>query len=170
MHEATRQPSRHMVYQVPVCAPAAGECIGLHHTALRVQDIERSLAWYGSVGFTVYEKYFTPAGQRACFIEGLGVRIELMESTTGSGLSGVQDLPGFLVFDVTRGCSDLQSFLDHLKKRNGGILDVKDKPAHEVIGANLLSSVVVEDPDGICLKFVRREGNISASLLRPVDW
>lgn len=170
MHEATGQPCRHMVYQAPVCAPADGQCIGLHHTALRVLDIERSLAWYGSIGFTVTEKYFTPAGQRACFVEGLGLRIELMESTTGAGLSGVQDLPGFLVFDVTRGCRDLTTFLNHLQKRNGGYLDARDGPAHEVIGAQLLSSVVVEDPDGICLKFVRREGSVSASLLRPVNW
>lgn len=169
VNAATGHMQRHMVYSAPVCAPSS-ECVGLHHTAIRVSDIERSLAWYGPVGFIVTEKFFTPAGERACFVEGLGVRIELVESSTGSGLSGVQDWPGFLVFDVTRGCSDLESFLAHLRKRNGGMLTVAGQPAHQVIGSKLLSVVTVEDPDGLPIEFIRREGHVSQSLLRRVDW
>jgi GNAT superfamily N-acetyltransferase len=169
VNEVTGDVQRHMVYSAPVCAPSS-ECVGLHHTAIRVSDIERSLAWYGIVGFTVYEKFFTPSGERACFVEGLGVRIELVESSTGSGLSGVQDWPGFLVFDVTKGCSDLESFLAHLRKRNGGYLSVTGEPAHQVIGSRLMSVVTVEDPDGLPIEFIRREGHVSQSLLRRVDW
>lgn len=169
MNKKTGAAQRHMVYSVPICAPSS-DCVGLHHTAIRVSDIERSLAWYGSVGFIVAEKFFTPSGERACFVEGLGVRLELVESSTGSGLSGVQDWPGFLVFDVTKGCSDLESFLAHLKKRNGGLLTVSGEPAHQVIGSKLLSVVTVEDPDGLPIEFIRREGHVSSTLLRRVDW
>jgi GNAT superfamily N-acetyltransferase len=141
-HGRTGEWHRHMVYKFPACAPAS-DCVGLHHTAIRVLDIERSLAWYGCVGFIVSEKFYTPGGCRACFVEGLGVRIELVESTTGAGVSGVQDWPGFLVFDVTRGCRDLDSFLAHLRKRNGGMLTVTGEPAHQVIGSKLLSVATV---------------------------
>lgn len=117
-------------------------------------DIERSLAFYGSLGFVVSEKFLTPSGARACFVEGLGVRLEFVESTTGSGLSGVQDWPGFLVFDVTRGCSDLDTFLEHIERRNGGQLNVTGAPANQVVGSQVMSIATVDDPDGLPIDFV----------------
>lgn len=98
------------------------------------------------------------------------MRLELVESSTGVGVSGVQDWPGFLVFDVTRGCSDLDSFLGQLSKRNGGALTVTKEPAHQVVGARLLSTCTVEDPDGLPIEFCRREGSVPSALLRRVDW
>lgn len=44
-----REMFKHMVYRFPVCAPS-NDCVGLHHTSIRVSDIELSLAWYGSIG------------------------------------------------------------------------------------------------------------------------
>lgn len=117
-------------------------------------DIEQSLAFYGSLGFVVTEKFYTPSGARACFVEGLGVRLEFVESTTGAGVSGVQDWPGFLVFDVTRGCSDLESFLEHISRRNGRLLNVSAPPANQVIGSRVVSIATVDDPDGLPIDFV----------------
>ena len=71
---------RTMVYRFPVCSPAVG-CVGLHHTSIRVSDIERSLAFYGCLGFFVTEKFLTPAGARACFVEGLGMRLVVSRCT-----------------------------------------------------------------------------------------
>lgn len=45
-----RETYKHMVYRFPVCAPS-NDCVGLHHTSIRVSDIELSLAWYGCIGY-----------------------------------------------------------------------------------------------------------------------
>jgi catechol 2,3-dioxygenase-like lactoylglutathione lyase family enzyme len=122
--------------------------------AIRVRDIEQSLAFYGILGFVVSEKFFTPAGARACFVEGLGVRLELVESTTGTGVGGVQHWPGFLTFDVTKIAVSLDTWLDHLHRRNGGILAITAEPANQVIGSNVISIATIEDPDGLPIDFV----------------
>lgn len=165
---------RTMVYRIPVCAPASG-CVGLHHTSIRVSDIERSLAFYGSVGFYVSEKFFTSSGNRACYVEGLGTRLEFVESPDGrGGLTGLQGVPpaGFdrLVFDVTKACTDLEMYLDHLEKRNGGILSVAGPPAKQVIGQNVVSVATILDPDDLPIEFIRTEAQVPGELRTKIKW
>ncbi|KAI0558588.1 Glyoxalase/fosfomycin resistance/dioxygenase [Gracilaria domingensis] len=165
---------RTMVYRTPVCAPAVG-CVGLHHTSVRVSDIERSLAFYGSLGFFVTDKYVTNGGQRACYVEGLGTRLEFVEAKNGSGgLTGVQGVPhtGFdrLVFDVTKACTDLETFLQHLERRNGGMIDIAAQPAKQVAGAHVVSVASVYDPDALPIDFIRREAMVPSELRTRVDW
>lgn len=165
---------RTMVYDVPVCAPSAG-CVGLHHTSIRVSDIERSLAFYGSIGFYVTEKFLTSGGNRACFVEGLGTRLEFVESPDGKGgLSGVQGIPpsGFdrLVFDVTKACIDLPSYLQHLERQNGGMLKVAGEPAQQVVGSSVVSVATIEDPDGLPIEFIRREAQVPFELQTRINW
>lgn len=165
---------RVMVLRVPECAPSAG-CVGLHHTSVRVRDIERSLAFYGGVGFFVTDKFVTAGGNRACFVEGLGTRLELVEvgehgkggvaSTFGSGA-------GFdrLVFDVTRACTDLDTYVAHLRRRNGGALNVRGVTATQVVGKYVVSVATVEDVDGLPIEFIRREAHVPESLRTQVKW
>lgn len=165
---------RTMVYRVPICAPGKG-CVGLHHTSIRVMDIERSLAFYGSIGFVVTDKFFTSGGRRACYVEGLGTRLEFVESPDGKGgLSGVQGIPpaGFdrLVFDVTKACTDLESYLQHLQRRNGGVLDVAAVPAKQVVGATVVSVATIKDPDGLPIEFIKQEAQIPRELRTRVNW
>lgn len=165
---------RTMMHRIPVCAPSAG-CVGLHHTSIRVSDIERSLAFYGSLGFTVSEKFVTSAGSRACFVEGLGTRLEFVETVNGSGgLSGVQGVPpaGFdrLVFDVTKACTDLETYLQHLARRNGGLLDIAGPPAKQIVGACIMSVASISDPDGLPIEFIRREAQVPSELRTRVKW
>lgn len=166
--------TRVMVYRFPICAPATG-CVGLHHTSIRVSDIEKSLAFYGSIGFFVTEKFMTAAGSRACFVEGLGARLEFVEAPDGrGGLTGVQGIPpagfGRLVFDVTKACTDLQVYLDHLKRRNGGHLSIAAPPAQQVIGSQVVSVATIEDVDGLPIEFIRREASVPSALRTRVDW
>lgn len=166
--------ARVMVYRFPVCVPASG-CVGLHHTSIRVSDIERSLAFYGSLGFVVTEKFLTSGASRACFVEGLGTRLEFVESPDGrGGLSGVQGIPpaGFdrLVFDVTKACTDLDGYLEHLQKRNGGFLTIIAAPAQQVIGSCVVSVATIEDPDNLPIEFIRREAHVPSELRTRVDW
>lgn len=165
---------RTMLYRVPVCAPSAG-CVGLHHASLRVSDIEQSLAFYGSIGFIVEEKFFTSGGSRACFVEGLGTRLEFVESKTNSGgFAGVQGIPptGFdrLVFDVTKACTDLDSYLQHLQRRNGGQLEVAGPPSTQIVGNCVMSVASISDPDGLPIEFFRKEAQVPWELRTRVKW
>lgn len=165
---------RTMMHRVPVCAPSAG-CVGLHHTSIRVSDIERSLAFYGSLGFTVSDKFVTSSGSRACFVEGLGTRLEFVEALNGSGgLAGVQGVPpaGFdrLVFDVTKACTDLETYLQHLRRRNGGVLEIAGPPAKQVLGACVMSVASISDPDGLPIEFIRREAQVPGEMRTRVNW
>lgn len=165
---------RTMVHRTPVCAPSRG-CVGLHHTSIRVSDIERSLAFYGSIGFVVTEKFLTSTGNRACYVEGLGTRLEFVESPDGKGgLSGVQGIPpaGFdrLVFDVTKACTDLDSYLQHLQRRNGGFLTIAGPPAKQVVGASVVSVASIEDPDALPIEFIKQEAQVPGELRTRVDW
>lgn len=165
---------RTMLYRVPMCAPSAG-CVGLHHASLRVSDIERSLAFYGSVGFIVEEKFLTSNGSRACFVEGLGTRLEFVESKTKSGgIAGVQGIPptGFdrLVFDVTKACTDLDSYLQHLERRNGGQLQILGPPSTQIVGNCVMSVASISDPDGLPIEFFRREAQVPWELRTRVKW
>lgn len=167
-------PVRTMVYRTPVCAPSAG-CVGLHHTSIRVSDIERSLAFYGSLSFFVTDKFLTSAGNRACYVEGLGTRLEFVESPDGKGgISGVQGMPpaGFdrLVFDVTKACTDLDTYLQQLRKRNGGFLTVSGPPAKEVVGPSVVSVATVEDPDGLPIEFIKQEASVPDELRTRITW
>lgn len=169
---------RVMVLRVPECAPAAG-CVGLHHTSIRVRDIERSLAFYGVLGFVVTDKFVTAGGNRACFVEGLGVRLEFVESSVGGApaVGAVDGVPPFsaagfdrLVFDVTRACTDLDTYIAHLRKRNGGYLNVRGAPATQVTGKYVVSVATIEDVDGLPVEFIRREANVPSALRTRVDW
>lgn len=171
---------RTMLLKVPTCAApsdAGSGCIGLHHTSLRVSDIEHSLAFYGSIGFTVSEKFLTSSGARACFVEGLGTRLEFVEcriNNSGGHLAGVQGVPptGFdrLVFDVTKACTDLETYLQHLQRRNGGVLEVAGPPAKQVVGNNVMAVASIYDPDGMPIEFIRREAQVPGELVARVKW
>lgn len=176
--EALHTTVRTMLLSVPdCCPPVTGACVGLHHASLRVSDIERSLAFYGCIGFIVDDKFMTSAGARACFVQGLGTRLELVEcpvAGSAGAMAGVQGVPptGFdrLVFDVTKACTDLDIYLQHLARRNGGQLDVAGPPAKQVIGNSLMSVASIRDPDGMPIEFIRREAQVPSGLRTRVKW
>lgn len=171
---------RLMIFRVPECTASPGEgCIGLHHTSMRVMDIERSLAFYGCLGFFVTDKFHTAGGSRACFIEGLGVRLELVEcpissnsNSNSSGYGSNGGVLGFdrLVFDVTKACIDLDGYIEHLRRKNGGFLMVRGPSATQVVGKYVVSVATIEDADGLPIEFIRRETIVPSSLRTRVKW
>jgi catechol 2,3-dioxygenase-like lactoylglutathione lyase family enzyme len=50
----------------------------MHHASIRTADIFRAIAFYELLGFTVQER-FTTGYTLACWLEGLGGRIELIQ-------------------------------------------------------------------------------------------
>lgn len=176
------EPVRVMVLPPPTCAPPGveegGGCVGLHHAVVRVSDIEASLAWYGQVGFVVGDK-FGAAGCRACFVDGWGTRLELVEAprrwgggaprgaaaaaATGTGLR-------CLVLDVTRGCTSLELLLADLQTKLGRGLDVRQPPVERVAGRFVVSEAAVRGPDGVEVGFWRRLAVVPAAMRGEVDW
>jgi lactoylglutathione lyase len=55
--------------------------VTFHHVGLSVADLDRSRAWYTTVlGFTAGWSFEIPqASARGCFVEGQGMRVELLE-------------------------------------------------------------------------------------------
>ncbi|GJQ11006.1 hypothetical protein GpartN1_g2797.t1 [Galdieria partita] len=148
-----------MVYMPPICNYSSN-CVGLHHISIYVTDIEKSLAFYGILGFILMEKFMTKEHLRACFLQGMGMRLELIEDI---GLfSKKKDAltiwnSCILVFDVTKACIDLESYLLDIRRRNGGILHMKAFPGQQVIGGEVVEVATIEDPDRIPLEFIRRQ-------------
>ncbi|GAB0490175.1 hypothetical protein MMPV_001407 [Pyropia vietnamensis] len=176
------EPIRVMVLPPPTCAPPGveegGGCVGLHHAVVRVSDIEASLAWYGQVGFVVGDK-FGHAGRRACFVDGWGTRLELVEvgadgAPGGGGGGGGGGAGGAgisrLVFDVTRGSTSLDLFLADLDDKLGGRLITVQPPGERVAGRYVVSFAAVADPDGAEVGFWRREAVVPKELRARVDW
>ncbi|MEL6334988.1 MAG: VOC family protein, partial [Cyanobacteria bacterium J06626_26] len=50
----------------------------MHHASIRTADIHRAIAFYEQLGFRVCER-FTTGYTLACWMEGLGGRIELIQ-------------------------------------------------------------------------------------------
>jgi GNAT superfamily N-acetyltransferase len=147
-----------MVYKPPICNYSSN-CVGIHHMSIRVSDIEKSLAFYGILGFILTEKFISKEHYRACFLQGMGIRLELIEDTFlfASKKNGSSVLKTCsLAFDVTKACVDLESYLLDIRRRNGGILYVRNLPQQQVIGGELAEVATIEDPDKFPLEFIRR--------------
>ncbi|MEL6910952.1 MAG: VOC family protein, partial [Cyanobacteria bacterium J06598_4] len=50
----------------------------MHHASIRTADIHQAIAFYEQLGFTVKER-FTTGYTLACWLTGLGGRIELIQ-------------------------------------------------------------------------------------------
>jgi len=178
------EPVRVMVLPPPTCAPPGveegGGCVGLHHAVVGVSDIEASLGWYGALGFVVGDK-FTLGDARACFVDGWGTRLELVEARGGrrggaavgaSAAAAAAATVGInrLVFDVTRGCTGLGLFLADLDEKLGGRLALVQPPVERVAGRYVVCVAAVADPDGVEVGFWRREAVVPKELRSRVDW
>ncbi|KAJ8904397.1 hypothetical protein NDN08_000916 [Rhodosorus marinus] len=166
-------PTRTMVYR----AEGVENTIK-HHVALKANNIERSLGFYGAIGFTVTEKYFS-SGKRVCKMVGFGTTMELEEEgKQGKGRSASSEegrnhdvlIPSKLVFDVTKLCTDLPGYLRHLQKMHGGGLHVVTPPKESFRGRNVIASATILDPDSFPLEFQRFESRLPESLAKDMSW
>ena len=88
----------------------------MHHASIRTADIHCAIAFYEQLGFTVCER-FTTGYTLACWMEGLGGRIELIQipEPKPAELDAFADehYVGYyhLSFDITETASDLPSWL-----------------------------------------------------------
>jgi catechol 2,3-dioxygenase-like lactoylglutathione lyase family enzyme len=141
----------------------------MHHASIRTANIHRAIAFYEQLGFTVCER-FTTGYTLACWMEGLGGRIELIqipEPKPAPDSFADEHYVGYyhLSFDLTQITADLPSWLTNLKERlaiaaqsqgeQSQPLVVLLEPTQQQIGSRIYEVAFIADTDGLPLEFLR---------------
>lgn len=157
----------------------------LHHASIRTADIHRAIAFYERLGFTVQER-FTTGMTLACWMEGLGGRIELIqipEPRPAADAFHDEHYTGYyhLSFDLTNRVASLPAWLDALRRlfadgdteagstapdpdsdrAAAGMLRVLMEPQQQIIGHRVYEVAFLADADGLPLEFIRVLGHVS---------
>jgi catechol 2,3-dioxygenase-like lactoylglutathione lyase family enzyme len=140
----------------------------MHHASIRTADIHRAIAFYEQLGFTVHER-FTAGITLACWMEGLGGRIELIqvpEPRPAADAFFDEHYTGYyhLTFDLTALSPNLPDWLSQLKQQfaqaEGGPLKVLLEPQQQIIGSRVYEVAFLADADGLPLEFIRVIGDV----------
>ena len=136
----------------------------MHHASIRTANIHRAIAFYEQLGFTVNER-FTTGYTLACWMEGLGGRIELIqipEPKPAPDAFGDEHYVGYyhLSFDLTDLTPDLPTWLQALKtafnqSEHLDPLKVLLEPCQQMIGDRVYEVLFLADSDGLPLEFIR---------------
>ena len=141
----------------------------MHHASIRTADIHQAIAFYEQLGFTVNER-FTTGYTLACWMTGLGGRIELIqipEPKPAADAFNDEHYVGYyhLSFDLTDKVTDLNSWLEELKQKVDTLratepdkiaaLKVLLAPEQQAIGDRLYEVAFIADTDGLPLEFIR---------------
>lgn len=143
----------------------------LHHASIRTADIHRAIAFYEQLGFQVCER-FTAGITLACWMEGLGGRIELLQvpqPRPAADAFADEHYVGYyhLSFDLTNHTEDLPLWLEQLKQRfelaaqaskQVQPLKVLLEPTQQMIGDHVYEVLFIADTDGLPLEFIRMQG------------
>jgi len=136
----------------------------MHHASIRTANIHRAIAFYEQLGFTVNER-FTTGYTLACWMEGLGGRIELIqipEPKPAPDAFGDEHYVGYyhLSFDLTDLTPDLPTWLQALQTAFNQSepldpLKVLLEPCQQMIGDRVYEVLFLADSDGLPLEFIR---------------
>jgi catechol 2,3-dioxygenase-like lactoylglutathione lyase family enzyme len=138
----------------------------MHHASIKTADIHRAVAFYEQLGFTVQTR-FTAGITLACWMEGLGGRIELMqvpEPRPALDAFADEHYTGYyhLSFDLSEQVESLPLWLTDLRAQvasTGGQLHVLLEPQQQQIGDEVYEVAFLADTDGLPLEFIRRMEN-----------
>ena len=141
----------------------------MHHASIRTANIHRAIAFYEQLEFSVCER-FTTGYTLACWMEGLGGRIELIqipEPHPAPDAFEDEHYVGYyhLSFDITDIATELPSWLTALKERFAAaqkkqpdqyqLLKVLLEPTQQQIGDRVYEVAFIADADGLPLEFIR---------------
>ncbi len=142
----------------------------MHHAAIRTANIHRAIAFYELLGFAVKER-FTTGYTLACWMEGLGGRVELIQipqPKPAPDAFGDEHYVGYyhLSFDLTQATADLPGWLTQLKLAFDAAslqqpeqvqpLKVLLEPEQQMIGDRVYEVAFIADSDGLPLEFIRQ--------------
>jgi len=148
-----------------------------HHLSIRTADIHRAIAFYHSLGFEMQER-FTTGYTLACWLEGVGGRLELIEIPQPHPAPDAfsdQHYVGYyhLSFDLTEELNsgvDLAAWLANLKTRLAGQslpLRMLLEPTEQIIGDRRYQVAFISDPDGLPLEFLQDLGSVADQSVLP---
>jgi catechol 2,3-dioxygenase-like lactoylglutathione lyase family enzyme len=141
----------------------------MHHASIRTANIHQAIAFYEQLGFTVCER-FTAGITLACWMEGLGGRIELIqipEPRPAPDSFDDEHYVGYyhLSFDITNATTDLPTWLTNLEERfaeasRHNPLELKPlkvllEPTQQVIGERVYEVAFIADTDNLPIEFLR---------------
>jgi catechol 2,3-dioxygenase-like lactoylglutathione lyase family enzyme len=143
----------------------------MHHASIRTADIFQAIAFYTHLGFEVTER-FTAGTTLACWMEGLGGRIELLqvpEPRPAADAFGDEQYTGYyhLSFDITEQSESLPAWLNQLTQTIAESdlepLTILLAPTQQMIGDWVYEVAFIADTDGLPLEFLRRQNRIDGS-------
>ncbi len=141
----------------------------MHHVSIRTADIHKAIAFYEQLGFTVKER-FTTGYTLACWMTGLGGRIELIqipEPKPAADAFGDEHYVGYyhLSFDLTDSTANLTDWLQKLEQKINTLraeepeklspLKILLQPEQQMIGDRIYEVAFIADTDGLPLEFIR---------------
>jgi catechol 2,3-dioxygenase-like lactoylglutathione lyase family enzyme len=141
----------------------------MHHVSIRTANIIRAIAFYEKLGFKVSER-FTTGYTLACWLEGLGGRIELIEIPEPKPAPDAfadEHYVGYyhLSFDLSHVTTDLVRWLNVLKASFDQAsktepetfqpLKILLQPQQQMIGTQIYEVAFIADSDGLPLEFIR---------------
>ncbi|HEY9659606.1 MAG TPA: VOC family protein [Allocoleopsis sp.] len=141
----------------------------MHHASIRTADIHRAIAFYELLGFQVCER-FTAGITLACWMEGLGGRIELLQVPQPAPAPDAfndENYTGYyhLSFDLTSQVADLPTWLHQIKTKfdqaaaeSAQVQPLKTllEPTQQMIGDAVYEVTFIADADGLPLEFLRK--------------
>jgi catechol 2,3-dioxygenase-like lactoylglutathione lyase family enzyme len=143
----------------------------MHHASIRTANIHQAIAFYELLGFTVCER-FTAGITLACWMEGLGGRIELLQVPRPRPAADAfedEHYTGYyhLSFDLTERVDDLPQWLTNLEQQfqaaaaEGQVEPLKTllAPTQQMIGDRIYEVAFIADADGLPLEFIRVLGD-----------
>jgi catechol 2,3-dioxygenase-like lactoylglutathione lyase family enzyme len=146
----------------------------MHHVSIRTANIHRAIAFYELLGFVVHER-FTTGYTLACWMEGWGGRLELIQIPQPRPAPDTfhdQHYVGYyhLSFDLTEATPDLPTWLDALTAqfRQAAMqnpdqyqpLKVLLEPEQQMIGDRIYEVAFIADADGLPLEFICLQGAV----------
>ena len=139
----------------------------MHHASIRTADIFQAIAFYELLGFTVCER-FTAGVTLACWMEGWGSRIELLQvprPRPAADAFADEHYTGYyhLSFDLSDRTEDLPAWLAALEAKfteaaaAGSVPPLKTllPPTQQMIGDRVYEVAFIADTDGLPLEFLR---------------
>lgn len=148
----------------------------MHHASIRTANIYRAIEFYEQLGFQVCER-FTAGITLACWMEGLGGRIELLQvpqPRPAADAFSDEHYTGYyhLSFDLTDSIDDLPQWLEDLRVQFAQAAQISSElcplkvllePMQQMIGNCVYEVVFIADADGLPLEFLRLMKNLKTS-------
>jgi len=125
----------------------------IHHISILCADIWHSLAFYEALGFVVVTR-FTAGITLGCWLEGLGMRLELIQVPSPQPTPRPFADEGYVgYYHMSFAVENLGEVLDTLG-RTMAPLRILLSPREQVLGDRTYRVAFIADPDGLSIELL----------------